>query len=135
MPVAAVPRVGRSSGKLDERGVSLKVGQMSKFEAIYRQNQSKLHLTVQSSLVCNGGDETRIVWGIANLSPLKHLGLRFKDIKTQDSLRSREVKQNSSGSLSLYWPRRFGKSPRGRQIHWMEKELLRLFAPLSLDRN
>ena len=77
-----MPRVGRSSGKLDERGVSLKVGQMSKFEVIYRQNQSKLHLTVQSSLVCNGGDETRIVWGIANLSPLKHLGLRFKDIKT-----------------------------------------------------
>ena len=27
MPVAAVPRVGRSSGKLDERGVSLNLGQ------------------------------------------------------------------------------------------------------------
>ena len=91
MPVAAVPRVGRSSGKLDERGVSLNHDQrcnfsggdesqswskMSELEVSHHPNQSDLHLIVEATLFCNSrGNQRGSVWEIlapSQCSPQMH---------------------------------------------------------------
>ena len=115
MPVAAVPRVGRSSGKLDERGVSLNHDQrcnfsggdesqswskMSEFGVSHHPNQSELHLIVEATSFCNGGKSEGV-----SLGNLESLLITSSQMHTLDQLNWSMVSLVSDGFFFI--PGRF----------------------------